>query len=85
MSLFRDLTKCHNFFCQQYVRKEEKDKYSYKGHTLCSLECAHLAMLSEYTAKDNFNMLDFFVKIREHFEKFREEVEKNSVSLFKRI
>jgi hypothetical protein len=74
MSLFADLKKCDNKFCQRYIYEKDKGRYKYKDLSLCSLECAHTAALAFYVAtnKDKFDMNTFLEQIRKEFEEFRE-------------
>jgi len=84
MSLFADLKKCDNKFCQRYIYEKDKGKYNYKELNLCSLECVHTATLAFYVArnKDKFDMNTFLEQIREEFEKFREVLSTEYVLMF---
>ena len=84
MSIFAGLKKCENSFCQKYVHEKDCGKYIYNDLKLCSQECIHSAELFTYMNKnkDKLDITLFFEQVREHFEKFREEIMKNYVIIF---
>ena len=74
--MFSDLKKCGNSFCQKYVHEKDKDMYKYKDLNVCSRECIHLAELEAYAniTKEKLDMNIFLEKIRNEFEKYKEEL-----------